>query len=172
VVYKPATAATSPSTSRRRADRRPEVRRTMESEDETMRGFATELVMCSTCSGFVMRKERTAIPDPDEDVVEVVTEAEKMRDLMQAVLLHGPFQEKEPAEATKEQWQVLQRRRMIMMETKRCPACSRSLLETCPTCSRSLSEKPGPDEEDKAAGSKEKKNSSREEGSELMAVLQ
>jgi len=60
---------------------------------------------------------------------------------------------------------------MIMMETKRCPACSRSLLEMCPTCSRSLSEKPGPDEEDKAAGSKEKKKSSREEGSELMVVL-
>jgi len=36
--------------------------------------------------------------------VEVVTEAEKMRDLMQVVLLHGPFQEKEPAEATKKQW--------------------------------------------------------------------
>jgi hypothetical protein len=117
-----------------------------------------------------MRKERTTIPDPDEEVVQVVTEAKKMWDLMQAVLLHGPFQEKEPAEATKEQWQVLRRRRMIMMETKRCPACSRSLLEMCPTCSRSLSEKPGPDE-DNAAGSKEEKKSSREEGSELMAVL-
>nr|XP_034570851.1 uncharacterized protein LOC117835610 [Setaria viridis] len=73
----------------------------------------------------------------------------------------------EPAEATKEQWKVLQRRRRIMMETKKCPTCSGSLLE-----------KPGPDEEDKAmvadpgskAGSKEKM-SSREEGSEFMAVL-
>jgi len=60
----------------------------MENGGEMMRGFASELVMCSTYSGFVMRKERTAIPDPDE---EVVTEAEKMRDLMQVVLLHGPF---------------------------------------------------------------------------------
>ena len=134
-------------------------------------GFPVELVMCSTCSGFVIRKEPTAIPDPNEEVVEVLREAEKMRDLMKAVLLHGPLQEKEPAEATKKQWQVLRRRRMIMMETKRCPACSRSLIDMCPTCSRRLSEKPGPDEEDKAAGSKEKKKSSREEGSELMAVL-
>ena len=134
-------------------------------------GFPVELVMCSTCSGFVIRKEPTAIPDPNEEVVEVLREAEKMRDLMKAVLLHGPLQEKEPAEATKKQWQVLRRRRMIMMETKRCPACSRSLLEMCPTCSRKLSEKLGPDEEDKAAGSNEKKKSSREEGSELMAVL-
>ena len=77
--------------------------------------------MCSTCSSFVMRKERIAIPDPDEEVVEVVTEAEKMRDLMQAVLLHGPFQEKEPAEATKKQWQVLRRRRMIMMGDQEVP---------------------------------------------------
>jgi len=124
-------------------------------------GFPVELVMCSTCSGFVIRKEPTAIPDPDEEVMEVLREAEKMRDLMKAVLLHGPLQEKEPAEATKKQWQVLRRRRMIMMETKRCPACSRSLLEMCPTCSRKLSEKLGPDEEDKAAGSNEKKKSSR-----------
>ena len=143
----------------------------MENGGERRRGFASDLVMCSTCSGFVIRKRPTAIPDPDEEVVEVVTEAEKMRDLMKAVLLHGPLQEKEPAEATKKQWQVLRRRRMIMMETKRCPACSRSLIDMCPTCSRRLSEKPGPDEEDKAAGSKEKKKSSREEGSELMAVL-
>ena len=54
--------------------------------------------MCSTCSGFVLRRRHRA------EVVEVVKEAEKMRDLMQAVLLHGPFQEKEPAEATKKQW--------------------------------------------------------------------
>jgi len=63
----------------------------MENGGEMMQGFASELVMCSTCSSFVMRKERIAIPDPDEEVVEVVTEAEKMRDLMQVVLLHGPF---------------------------------------------------------------------------------
>jgi hypothetical protein len=84
----------------------------------------------------VFRKRRTA------EVVEVVKEVEKMRDLMKAVLEHGPLQEIEPAEATKEQWKVLQRRRRIMMETKKCPTCSGSP----PT-------------------------SSREEGSELMAVL-
>ncbi|CAD6341123.1 unnamed protein product [Miscanthus lutarioriparius] len=160
-----------------------------------MRRFPpTEWVMCSTCSGFVFRKRRTS------EVVEVVKEAEKMRDLMKAVLRHGPLQEIEPAEATKKQWQDLQTRRRIMMETKRCPTCSGSLLEVCPTCCHSLLQKPGPDEEDKAmvadpgskaglkekkkrsreegsvdpgskAGLKEKKKRSREEGSELMAVL-
>ena len=63
----------------------------MENGSEMMPGFASEFVMCSTCSDFVMRKERTTIPDPNEEMVEVVTEAEKMRDLMQVVLLHGPF---------------------------------------------------------------------------------
>jgi hypothetical protein len=111
--------------------------RAMENGGGTMRRLAaTEWVMCSTCSGFVFRKRRTA------EVVEVVKEVEKMRDLMKAVLEHGPLQEIEPAEATKEHWKVLQRRRMIMMETKKCPTCSGSP----PT-------------------------SSREEGSELMAVL-
>ena len=106
-----------------------------------MRRFPpTEWVMCSTCSGFVFRKRRTS------EVVEVVKEAKKMWDLMNAVLLHGPLQEREPAEATKEQWTVLQKGRMIMMETKKCPTCSGSLLEACPT-------------------------SSMEEGSEFMAVL-
>ena len=143
-----------------------EVRRAMGSlvdmrEVEDGEGKTMEVVMCSTCSGFLVRKKRIAM-DPDEEVLEVVKEAEKMRDLMQAVLQHGPFQEKEPAEATKEQWQVLRRRRMIMMETKRCPACSHSLLNMCAACSRSL-------EEDKAAGSKEKKKkSSREEVSQSL----
>nr|XP_034572666.1 uncharacterized protein LOC117837186 isoform X3 [Setaria viridis] len=139
-------------------------RRAMENGGGTMRRLPdTGLVMCSTCSGFLLRMKRTSVPKPDEEVLEVVTEAEKMRALMKAVLLHGPLQEIEPAEATKEQWKVLQRRRRIMMETKKCPTCSGSLLE-----------KPGPDEEDKAMvadpGSKEKM-SSREEGSEFMAVL-
>nr|XP_034572619.1 uncharacterized protein LOC117837142 isoform X2 [Setaria viridis] len=143
-------------------------RRAMENGGGTMRRLPdTGLVMCSTCSGFLLRMKRTSVPKPDEEVLEVVTGAEKMRALMKAVLLHGPLQEIEPAEATKEQWKVLQRRRRIMMETKKCPTCSGSLLE-----------KPGPDEEDKAmvadpgskAGSKEKM-SSREEGSEFMAVL-
>ncbi|XP_072147025.1 uncharacterized protein [Setaria viridis] len=154
-------------------------RRAMENGGGTMRRLPdTGLVMCSTCSGFLLRMKRTSVPKPDEEVLEVVTGAEKMRALMKAVLLHGPLQEIEPAEATKEQWKVLQRRRRIMMETKKCPTCSGSLLEACPTCFRSLLQKPGPDEEDKAmvadpgskAGSKEKM-SSREEGSEFMAVL-
>ncbi|XP_066370710.1 uncharacterized protein [Miscanthus floridulus] len=170
-------------------------RRATENGGGRMRRFPpTEWVMCSTCSGFVFRKRRTS------EVVEVVKEAEKMRDLMKAVLRHGPLQEIEPAEATKKQWQDLQTRRRIMMETKRCPTCSGSLLEVCPTCCHSLLQKPGPDEEDKAmvadpgskaglkekkkrsreegsadpgskAGLKEKKKRSREEGSELMAVL-
>ncbi|CAD6337923.1 unnamed protein product [Miscanthus lutarioriparius] len=116
-------------------------RRAMENGGGTMRRFpATEWVMCSTCSGFVRRRGHRA------EVVEVVKEAKKMWDLMKAVLLHGPLQEREPAEATKEQWTVLQKGRMIMMETKKCPTCSGSLLEACPT-------------------------SSMEEGSEFMAVL-
>jgi hypothetical protein len=100
--------------------------------------------MCSTCSGFISRRWRIAIPNPQE---EVVTKAEKMRDLMKVVLLHGPLQEIEPAEAMKEQWKVLQKRRMIMMETKKCPTSSGSLLlESCSI-------------------------SSREEGSKFMVVL-
>ncbi|XP_039799932.1 uncharacterized protein LOC120664695 isoform X1 [Panicum virgatum] len=132
-----------------------------------------EMVMCSTCSGFVLRNKRK--PNPDE---EVVAEAEKMRDMLRAVLLHGPLQMVEPAEATRKQRQILQRRRRILVETKRCPACSGSPLELCPTrfCSL-LAKKPRPDEEDKAmmmvadprskAGSK----SSREEVSEFVALL-
>ncbi|KAF8783581.1 hypothetical protein HU200_000519 [Digitaria exilis] len=97
-------------------------------------GVTTDLVMCSTCSGFVYMKERTSVPKPDEEVVEVVREAEKMRDLLRAVLLHGPLQEMEPAEATKKQWQVLRRRRRIMMETKRCPTCSGSIMVETKSC--------------------------------------
>ena len=107
-------------------------RRLMENGGGTMRRLPeAQWVMCSTCSGFVSRMQRTTIPNE-----EVVTEAEKMRNLMKAVLLHGPLQEIEPAEATKEQWKVLKRRRRIMMETNKCPTCSGPLLEACPTSSR------------------------------------
>lgn len=151
--------------------------RAMENGGRTKRRLpVVEMVMCSTCSGFVLRSKRK--PNPDEEVVEVVAEAEKMRDMLRAVLLHGPLQKMEPAEATRKQRQILQRRRRILMETKRCPACSGSPLEPCPTRFRSLlEEKPRPDVEDKAmmmvadprskAGSK----SSREEVSEFMALL-
>ena len=74
-------------------------RRLMENGGGTMRRLPeAQWVMCSTCSGFVSRMQRTTIPNE-----EVVTEAEKMRNLMKAVLLHGALQEIEPAEVTKEQ---------------------------------------------------------------------
>ncbi|KAG0514599.1 hypothetical protein BDA96_10G206500 [Sorghum bicolor] len=87
--------------------------------------------------------------------------------MLWAVLLHGPLQKMEPAEANKKQREILQMRRTILMETKMCPACSGSPLEPCPPRFRSLlAKKPRPDEEDKA-GSK----SSREEVNEFMAIL-
>jgi len=107
-----------------------------------------EMVMCSTCSGFVLRNKRK--PNPDE---EVVAEVEKMRDMLRAVLVHGPLQMVEPAEATRKQRQILQRRRRILVATKRCPACSGSPLEPCPTRFCSLLAK------------------KREEVSEFMALL-
>lgn len=106
------------------------------------------MVMCSTCSGFVLRNKRK--PNPDE---EVVAEVEKMRDMLRAVLVHGPLQMVEPAEATRKQRQILQRRRRILVATKRCPACSGSPLEPCPTRFCSLLAK------------------KREEVSEFMALL-
>jgi predicted secreted protein len=153
--------------------------RAMENGGGTMRRLAaTEWVMCSTCSGFVFRKRRTA------EVVEVVKEVEKMRDLMKAVLEHGPLQEIEPAEATKEQWKVLQRRRRIMMETKKCPTCSGSpptssreegseLMAVLPSQGRMERKKIATEDEAVVADarSEQKLKQSREEGSELMAVL-
>ncbi|CAL4910306.1 unnamed protein product [Urochloa decumbens] len=84
-------------------------RRAMENGGESMRRFPSEIVMCSTCSGFVMRRHTTM--DPYEEVVEVVTEAEKMRKF-RAVCRYGLLQLVEPAEATMEQWRVLRRRRL------------------------------------------------------------
>ncbi|KAF8726887.1 hypothetical protein HU200_019367 [Digitaria exilis] len=104
-------------------------------------------------------KERTSVPKPDEEVVEVVREAEKMRDLLRAVLLHGPLQEMEPAEATKKQWQ--EGKKIATRDDEIVAELKRSREE-----SSGLKEKKAKSEDKEGSGSKKKaKRSSEMEGS-------